>query len=141
MPTILRLPPFRLIFVLAGLAVLPLAARADTLQSIAEAASQYTASIGDQYGSTEDPATSATAVTQGNMAMGRGDFDAAVKAYEQAIAAGDKSMATWTALANAHARQSDYTNAEAAAYNAYTAAQTPASVRRNGVHDVRRVGR
>ncbi len=126
MPTILRFLPARLILVLAGLAMLPQTARADTLQSLAEAASQYAASIGDQYGSTDDPAASAADLAQGNIAMGRGDIDAAVKAFEQAIAAGDKSSATWTALANAHARRTDYTNANAAAYNAYAVATTPA---------------
>lgn len=48
MSTILRVLPFRLILVLAGLAALLPAARADTLQSLAEAAGQYATSIEDQ---------------------------------------------------------------------------------------------
>jgi uncharacterized protein YfaS (alpha-2-macroglobulin family) len=126
MAPFLRLPILRLILVLSGLAALPQPAGAEGLQSLAEVASQYAASIEDQYGSTSDPTASAADIAQANIAMGRGDVDAAVKAFEQAIAAGDKSPASWTALANAQARRSDYTNATAAAYNAYAAASEPA---------------
>ncbi len=126
MPNILRALPFQVTLVLVMLAALPKGAGADTLQSLADAAGQYAASIEDQYGSTDDPAASAADVSQGNIALSRGDSDAAVKAFEQAIAAGDKSAATWGLLANAQARRTDYTNAGAAAYNAYSAAESPA---------------
>jgi alpha-2-macroglobulin len=126
MPHFIRAFSSRIILVLIAAASLPLAARADTLQSLEEAAGQYLSSIQDQYGSTDDPAASAADVAQGTIALGRGDMDAAVKAFEQAIAAGDKSAATWGLLANAQLRRSDFTNAGAAAYSAYGAAESPA---------------
>ena len=125
MSTILRVLFFRLILVLAGLSALGFSAHAEGLQTVTETASQYAASIEDQYGSSDDPAAQAADLAQAGIAMARGDVYAAVKAYEQAIAAGDKSAATWTALANAQTRRSDYGSAEGAAYNAYSAAESP----------------
>ncbi len=58
--------------------------------------------------------------------MSHGDFDAAATAFQKAIAAGDRSAATWTLLANVQMRRADYSYAEAATYSAYQAATNPA---------------
>ena len=101
MTTHIRAFVLRLILILAGLAAMPLAAHADALQSIADAAAQYTGAIEDQYGSTQNATDAAKHVKEGNAAASQNDTEAAVVAFQKAIAAGDRSAATWNLLANA----------------------------------------
>ncbi|HEX3064920.1 MAG TPA: MG2 domain-containing protein, partial [Dongiaceae bacterium] len=127
MSTYIRALSLRLILILAGLAALPPAAHAtDALQSVIDAATQFTASIEDQYGNTPNPAAAAQNLAEGTAAIGHGDFDAASAALRKAIASGERSAATWTLLANVETRRAEYSYAEAATYNAYQAAKTPA---------------
>src|SRR5215475_1399506 len=123
----LRLSALLLVLVLLPLVLKPLAARADSLQSVADQAAQYLADIQSQYGAKDDPATRATMLSEAKKAMTSGDVSSAVSAYEQAIAAGENSAETWSALAEAQLRQENYERATEAAYKAYQAATVDAA--------------
>ena len=117
----------RLSAVLFVLLLLPLAARADdALQSIADQAAQYLSDIQGQYGSKDDPAARSTALAEAKKALAGGDVSGAVTGYEQAIAAGEDTAETWTALAEAQLRQENYEKSADAAYKAYAAGAAPA---------------
>ncbi len=126
MSSFIKSAPLRLILILAGLAALPLAARAEGLQSIADQAAQYIQTIEDQYGATDDPTAAAENLDEAKSAFNHGDIGGAVRLYEKAIAAGDKSAATWLLLAAAQERREDYTFAESATYNAFAASDSDA---------------
>ena len=95
----------RLSAILLVLILLPLAARADALQTIADQAAQYLSDIQSQYGAKDDPALRAQMLTEAKKAMTSGDLSSAVSAYEQAIAAGENSAETWSGLAEAQLEQ------------------------------------
>ena len=117
----------RLSAVLFVLLILPFAARADgALQSIADQAAQYLSDIQGQYGSKDDPAARSTALAAAKKALADGDVSGAVTGYEQAIAAGEDTAETWTALAEAQLRQENYEKSADAAYKAYVAGAAPA---------------
>ncbi|MEA2779972.1 MAG: alpha-2-macroglobulin, partial [Rhodospirillaceae bacterium] len=117
----LSLPLFILLFAVFAL---PLAAGAQSLQSTASAAAQYLSDIQARYGSSEDADARTAALSAAHKALAAGDVDTAIGKYEKAIAAGDNSPATWTALSDLQARRQDYEHAGSAAYNAYTAAES-----------------
>src|SRR6516164_9641194 len=117
----------RLSAILLVLILLPLAARADALQTIADQAAQYLSDIQSQYGAKDDPALRAQMLTEAKKAMTSGDLSSAVSAYEQAIAAGENSAETWSGLAEAQLREENYERATDAAYKAYEAASVPAA--------------
>jgi uncharacterized protein YfaS (alpha-2-macroglobulin family) len=117
----------RLSAVLFVLLILPFAAHADDpLQSIADQAAQYLSDIQGQYGNKDDPAARSTALAAAKKALAAGDVSAAVTGYEQAIAAGEDTAQTWTALAEAQLRQENYEKSADAAYKAYAAGAAPA---------------
>lgn len=117
----------RLSALLLVLVFLPLAARADSLQAIADQAAQYLSDIQSQYGAKDDPATRATMMAEAKKAMTSGDMGSAVSGYEQAIAAGENSTEAWSGLAEAQLRQENYERATQAAYKAYEAATVDAA--------------
>ena len=116
----------RPLLILLALLAVPAAAGADSLQSVAESAAQYLSDIQSQFGSSQDPTAQAANLADANKALAAGDSGAAIAAYEKAIAAGDNRPETWSQLAAIHARQENYDHATAAAYNAFSAAASPA---------------
>jgi len=62
---------FRLSTLLFVLLLLPLAARADSLQPIADQAAQYLSDIQGQYGSKDDPGARSTRFGRGQEGAGR----------------------------------------------------------------------
>jgi len=122
----LRQLPLRLSAILLVLLFLPMAARADGLQSAADAGGRYLNDIQDQYGSKADAAAQANALAEAKKALASGDVSSAISACEQAIAAGDDSVGTWTLLADLQTRQENYERASGAVYKAYEAAGSPA---------------
>jgi len=60
-------------------------------------------------------------LAEAKKALAAGDVSGAVTGYEQAIAAGDDTAETWTALAEAQLRQENYEKSADAAYKAYAA--------------------
>ena len=117
----------RLSAVLFVLLFLPLAAQADdALKSIADQADQYLSDIQGQYGSKDDPAARSTALAAAKKSLADGDVSGAITGYEQAIAAGEDTAQTWTALAEAQLRQENYEKSADAAYKAYAAGAAPA---------------
>ncbi|HKF62672.1 MAG TPA: MG2 domain-containing protein [Dongiaceae bacterium] len=117
----------RLSAILLVLILLPLTARADALQTIADQAAQYLSDIQSQYGAKDDPVLRAQMLAEAKKAMTKGDMSSAVSAYEQAIAAGENTAETWSGLADAQLREENFERATDAAYKAYEAASVPAA--------------
>ena len=65
-------------------------------------------------------------MAEAKKALAAGDVSGAVTGYEQAIAAGEDTAETWTALAEAQLRQENYEKSADAAYKAYVAGAAPA---------------
>mgnify|MGYP001243224087 CR=1 FL=1 len=115
-----------LAWLLAGLAS---PAAALDLPGLAQDASAYAAILLEGAPPQENPAARDAALARARAAAGAGNWAGAVAAYEQAIARGDRQSATWLSLSEALERAAGPPNLQRAlqaAYQAYSAAMTPA---------------
>lgn len=94
-------------------------ASAQSLDETREAAGRYESDIYARFGSVQDPEEATAMRLAGAAAAQSGETDAAVAAYERAIAIGGHDGATWFALARLQRERSDLQKAIGAAYFAW----------------------